>query len=381
MENDVRKPRRTMKGLEPATMRTHLRHALVAAAAAALLLLPAPAMASPTPAPAGPAVNSASATDAPTYRALELQRSIDDVQGELAGIDSRIAVTSTHVQQQTTALDTANANLRTVQGVYNDRVVAIYQSGDYDMFSILLDSDSFTDLVARLELMTRILEADRSTLEEMAIVAAQAQYQAGQLDMLRAREATLRQLRNERATSLTAAQTEQQTLTATLTPQSLTLVQSVAAAAAKYRASWRAASVPAGTVAKRVAARVSPYAVRYTSSKLHYAAYRATGVKSVAVASWYGSDFDGHETASGELFNSTDFTCADDLLPIGTWVALTRTDPVTKITRRVVVVVNDRGPYVDGQNMQVTQAVADALGITDLGVATVDTEVVKPVTP
>jgi rare lipoprotein A (peptidoglycan hydrolase) len=360
-------------------MRTYLTYIAVAVVAAAVISLPATVLAAPALPPTGPAPHSESATDAPTYRAIELQRTITDSQGEQAGVDSRIAVTGGLVAQQTSFLDKATSDLANAQAVYNDRVVAMYESGDYDLFAILLDSSSFTDLVARVELMTRILEADQATLEEVSVVAAQAQYQSGQLETLRARQTTLAGLKNQLATSLSAAQTEQQALLPTLPAKSQTLIDTMQTRAASYRNAWRIASVPVGSTARRVTARVRPYSAGYVSARYHYTTYKTTGVKFTAVSSWYGADFNGRETASGELFNASDFTCAHASLPIGTWLAISRVDPATNTTKRAVVVVNDRGPYVDGQDLQLSQAAADAIGLTTVGVGSVNVEVVKPV--
>jgi rare lipoprotein A len=362
-------------------MTRHLPHILVVVVAAALLAAPSTAFARPALPPKGPAPASVTSTDAPTQQAIDLQRSIDAVQAEQVSLDNRVTVTGKLVVNQTTALDAADAELQTAQRIYDERVVAMYQAGDYDLFSILLDAQSFTDLIGRLELFTSILESDRTALEEVSIVAAQAQYQAGQLDQLRSQEVTLRSLKDQRATSLTAALAQQQTLLASIPTASQALVEKVRTQASARRAAWSAASVPLGTVLKPVSHRVLPSAASYLGSPYHYARYRATGTSFKVVSSWYGTDFNGLTTASGETFNANDFTCAHASLPFGTWLALTRYDSRTKSTRRVVVVVNDRGPYADGRTLDVSQAAADALGLTSVGVDTLTAQVVKPIGP
>src|SRR5438876_8427260 len=62
----------------------------------------------------------------------------------------------------------------------------------------------------------------------------------------------------------------------------------------------------------------------------------------VGTASWYGEDFDGKPTASGEPFNMYDLTAAHPSLPLGTFVRVTN----LRNGRSVVVKVNDRGPIV-----------------------------------
>lgn len=89
------------------------------------------------------------------------------------------------------------------------------------------------------------------------------------------------------------------------------------------------------------------------------------------VASWYGERFRGRPTASGEPFDPDGFTAAHPSLPFGTWLALTH--PETGATARVRV--NDRGPNVPGRQLDVAEAVAEALGIREVGVAALEVEV------
>ena len=55
---------------------------------------------------------------------------------------------------------------------------------------------------------------------------------------------------------------------------------------------------------------------------------------------------------------------------MGTWLALTRSD------KRIIVVVTDRGPYTEGQDLQLSRAAAQALDIADTEAVRV--EVVTP---
>jgi len=361
-------------------MKNLTRHMILASIVAAAIAWPSVASAAPALPPAGPARSSITATDAPTNRALELQRSIDEVQAEQISIDNRIAVTSQLLVEQTNYLDQATSQLKLAQGLYDERVVEMYKTGDGSLFSILLDSTSFNDFVRRLTLYASILEADRVALEELSIVAAQAQFQAGQLETLRSQDNTLRGLKDQRARSLAAAVSAQQALLASLPLTSRTLLGTLQSETAARRAVWKAASVPAGTVPRRVPGHVSPYGATYLVSQFHYRNFRSAGKKHTAVASWYGTAYDGRTTASGEIFNAADFTAASPDLPFGTWLALSQTDPTTKKTRRIVVVVNDRGPYVSGRSLDLSRAAAEALGIAQLGAATVTVEVVRPVT-
>ncbi|BCM86030.1 hypothetical protein mvi_44910 [Methylobacterium indicum] len=82
-------------------------------------------------------------------------------------------------------------------------------------------------------------------------------------------------------------------------------------------------------------------------------------------ASWYGPGFQGRRTANGERFNTHALTAAHRRLPFGTRVRVTNTSN----GRSVVVRINDRGPYVGGRVIDLSQASARAIGIS--GVARV----------
>ena len=94
----------------------------------------------------------------------------------------------------------------------------------------------------------------------------------------------------------------------------------------------------------------------------------ATGRVATGEASWYGPGFNGRATASGAIYDQEGWTVASKDLPLGTFLVVARGD------RRVLLLVNDRGPYVDGRVLDQSAAAARALGIG--GVAPVVAEVV-----
>jgi rare lipoprotein A len=86
-----------------------------------------------------------------------------------------------------------------------------------------------------------------------------------------------------------------------------------------------------------------------------------THAHSKVLASWYGSP---QPTASGERFNPNAMTAAHRTLPFGTRV---------EVCHRgcVVVRINDRGPYIRGRSIDLSRGAARAIGMTDVGVASV----------
>ncbi len=86
------------------------------------------------------------------------------------------------------------------------------------------------------------------------------------------------------------------------------------------------------------------------------------------VSSWYGPGFAGNLTASGEVFNPQEYTAAHPYLPFGTLLEVCYVDCVT-------VRVNDRGPYVHGRGLDLSQGAAQAIGL--YGVDTVDVQILR----
>ena len=100
---------------------------------------------------------------------------------------------------------------------------------------------------------------------------------------------------------------------------------------------------------------------RNIKSKKRY----AKNIKTVETgkASWYGKQFLGRKTASGERFNTQELTAAHLSLPFGTKL-LVRNE---RNGKEVVVRVNDRGPYIKTRIIDLSQAAARALGIDGIG--------------
>lgn len=83
------------------------------------------------------------------------------------------------------------------------------------------------------------------------------------------------------------------------------------------------------------------------------------------VVSWYGYNHIGREVATGAMFNPEAMTAAHKSLPFGARVRVTRTDT----GRRIIVTINDRGPYVEGRVIDLARAPAVALGLKENGIA------------
>jgi rare lipoprotein A len=94
----------------------------------------------------------------------------------------------------------------------------------------------------------------------------------------------------------------------------------------------------------------------------------------VGTASWYGKDFQGKLTASGEPYDMFDLTCAHMTLPLGTYIRVTN----LRNGRAVVVRVNDRGPVVPGRIIDLSYGAARALEMKAHGIQQVRLDLVLP---
>ena len=91
------------------------------------------------------------------------------------------------------------------------------------------------------------------------------------------------------------------------------------------------------------------------------------------IASWYGRDFDGRPTASGETFDSRRLTAAHKTLPLGTVVLVKNTEN----NKEVILKVNDRGPFVKGRILDVSEYASEVLAFKEKGLTRVSIRVIK----
>ncbi len=94
----------------------------------------------------------------------------------------------------------------------------------------------------------------------------------------------------------------------------------------------------------------------------------AVGYSEQGIASWYGPDFHGGRTATGETYDMGAMTGAHPTLPLPTWVRVTNLEN----GRSVVVRLNDRGPFAKGRIIDLSRAAAEQLDMVRAGTARVE---------
>jgi rare lipoprotein A len=92
------------------------------------------------------------------------------------------------------------------------------------------------------------------------------------------------------------------------------------------------------------------------------------------IASWYGPDFHGKTTSSGEIYDMYQLTCAHNTLPLGTMVIVTNLENGKSLELKV----NDRGPFAKERIIDLSYAAASILGVYEKGTAWVKVETIGP---
>lgn len=89
-------------------------------------------------------------------------------------------------------------------------------------------------------------------------------------------------------------------------------------------------------------------------------------------ASYYGRRFAGRLTANGERFNPREMTAAHKTLPFGSMVRVTN----VRNGRSVIVRINDRGPFIEGREIDLSRGAAERIGLVKRGVDEVHMELI-----
>jgi peptidoglycan lytic transglycosylase len=120
----------------------------------------------------------------------------------------------------------------------------------------------------------------------------------------------------------------------------------------------------AGCASRQPAPSVAPVPVQSGSPSIRSV---------VGKASWYGPGFNGHPTATGEIYDQEQMTAASSIFPLGSRVIVTDLGN----GRVVEVRINDRGPFRKGRKIDLSHGAARALGMVGPGTALVRMDLVS----
>jgi rare lipoprotein A len=108
--------------------------------------------------------------------------------------------------------------------------------------------------------------------------------------------------------------------------------------------------------------------------KRYYTMTESKGYVERGIASWYGTKFHGRRTSSGEPYDMYAMTAAHKTLPLPSYVQVTNLENDEK----VIVRVNDRGPFHDNRLIDLSYSAASKLGILGKGTGMVEVRVIEP---
>lgn len=117
----------------------------------------------------------------------------------------------------------------------------------------------------------------------------------------------------------------------------------------------------------------APPALYANEARHHQLSAKSHAKPIVGIASYYGTEFNGRRTASGEKFSNSTLTAAHKTLPFGSKVLVTN----VRNGKSVIVRINDRGPYVHGRIIDLSRTAAKQIGLGSSGTARVKLVVLK----
>lgn len=278
------------------------------------------------------------------HRRADLLERADRLERKVIRVSAEIGVLETEIHD-------ANAAVAVARQRYIDRAVEAYKSGSVTRLALLLSADSLGELLTLAEATLQAGEIEGAAVEELEAARTVVETAQGRLD--------------ERKQLLLAAHTRAQALGLQISDtikerraRAAELIDRIDELEAQAR---EAALVAAAAQNVDVGAELLKILAPAGPSDDIPKGFISTGVTFEGIASWYGPGFEGNSTASGQTFDSSLYTAASKELPLGSWLH------VSHEGRGVVVLVNDRGPYVDGRILDLSHAAAQVIGITGLG--------------
>jgi rare lipoprotein A (peptidoglycan hydrolase) len=276
----------------------------------------------------------------------ELERNLDGLNAKRARLEQEIASASSAIGLLELERHHADLAYDEAFNRYIARAVEAYKNGGSTDLALLLSSQNLSQLYTLAEAQQASADEDSQSLAELAaakdeVTRNQTVIDSRKQKLLRA-QGEVEAVANEINMALSSRKAIVRRLTAEIAEIERAAREAAALAAhpgvalmALLQSSGPSAGIPKG--------------------------FAGTGVAFEGVASWYGPGFEGNHTASGDVFDSSLYTAASKELPLGSWLY------VEHEGRGVVVLVNDRGPYVEDRILDLSEAAAQAIGIGGLG--------------
>jgi hypothetical protein len=265
----------------------------------------------------------------------------------------------------------AEVQLALARDVLTQRIRAIYEAGPARAVDMFLSAQSTSDLLSVNEFASHAVQADMDAVNDV---------RQGETKLSRMRAAVQRRRdalvhRQDTVSALTDAMQAQVSRAQTAAHQLGVKVGALEATKRRLAAAHEREAVTRGLVLQNDPSATQQALLALLGPNGGHgctipSGLRATGETLSGDASWYGQDFAGQATASGQTFDPSLFTAAHRTLPLGSFLR------VHYDGRCAIVLVNDRGPYGNyNRIIDLAQAPAQYLG---LGVGYVTADVLVP---
>ena len=242
-------------------------------------------------------------------------------------------------------IDAAEAEVDNAKRNLNDKLRYLYIESRRDALVKLFGSRDISDFVTKLDYLLRIATGEAGAFGELKTKRDKLRRSQDQLIVFRQEEAKLARDNDAMAIESIIAQKRNEL-----------------------------AEVNGSIIANQLPATRTAAPTDFSPNRVYEQpdenCFVRTGQMLSGYSTWYGDEFQGRPTASGEIFDQYAFTCAHKTLPFGTWLR------VTSKGRSVIVKVNDRGPLVKGRMLDLSRGAAEVIGLS--GVQWVDCEIVVP---
>ena len=282
------------------------------------------------------------------------EHDLERLEGRQAELTEQITQASADIGVLELELHRAEAAREQATQEYIDRAVEAYMDGSATHLALLLSAKDMNQLFTIAEATVASAQEDAASVDEALAAQQEAERRQLQLDQRKQRLLAAEARVGAVKASIENALAARRELLARLTAE-------VAELERKAREAAAAAARPDEAFLDLLGGSGPSLAIPD--------GYAGTGVTFEGLASWYGPGFEGNATASGDIFDSSLYTAASKELPLGTWLFVQRNG------RGVVVLVNDRGPYVGDRILDLSRAAADAIGLTGPGVGWVEAEI------
>lgn len=304
---------------------------------------------------------------------LTIESQIKNVEEEMSSLHGRLQGIQQEIREAEMKRESLTKEIKNRENMLVDHVKRAYVERNSYGLELMLDSQSFAEFISRTRFLIYLVKSDSDNLKELLRAKKELKEYTELLENDRKKYQVYLVEYRERIKNLKNLKLQKAKLLARASEELRKMIsRAQRSSPLSARGTERSnLSYPLGGVVPKKFVEVIPYGISWITSQRMPSKYVATGDSWTCRASWYGNEFHGRRTASGEVFNQWDFTVAHRSLSFGTYVAIERNG------RRIVARVTDRGPFISGREFDLSRGSAEALGIS--GVGTIKVQIVKPV--